>query len=267
VDNVNKTPRLSAPSSVLLNVLDRPYVFQDGKGDVGVDPDPPCLATAPKSSVMQTHLDFAFNLYTLDFIPPELEFPMWKSLGLLLAEALPFSAMFGPTELSAPWIALILQPRSERKVESALARVGVETFVPWCRVRRYWSDRIKLIEKNLFPGYLFCRSQHSERHVVLSQPGVASVVSCGAVPALIPDEQIAAVRRTLGSGLPVSPWPFIEVGQRVRIESGVLGGLEGTLTREAGTWRVVINVAVLERSVAVEIDRDMVRPLTLASSR
>ena len=158
-------------------------------------------------------------------------------------------------------MALVVRPQAERRVEIGLRQAGLETFVPWHKVRRRWSDRVKIIQQNLFSGYLFCRSEFSDRRLVLAQPGVESVVTFDHAPALIPDEQIAAVRQALQSGLPVGPWPFLKTGQRVRIEHGVLAGLEGSLARDPSGWRVVVSVQALERSVAVEVDRDMIRPI------
>jgi transcription antitermination factor NusG len=128
-------------------------------------------------------------------------------------------------------------------------------------VRRRWSDRIKLIEQNLFPGYVFCRSTFAERLQVMGQPGVQWVVSFDHTPALIPHDEIVALRRAVASGLPLGPWPFLKDGQRVRIERGVLAGIEGTLARDSAAWRVAVSVLALHRSIAVEVDRDMIRPI------
>jgi transcription antitermination factor NusG len=160
-----------------------------------------------------------------------------------------------------PWVALVVKPRAERRVQAGLGNAGLETFVPWHGVRRRWSDRIKVIEQNLFPGYIFCRSTFAERLRVMAQPGVEWVVSFNHTPALIPDDEIIALRRTVASGLPLGPWPFLKDGQRVRIERGVLAGIEGTLMRDSSAWRVAVSVIALHRSVAVEVDRDMVRPI------
>jgi transcription antitermination factor NusG len=161
-----------------------------------------------------------------------------------------------------PWVALIVRPRAEKRVEAGLANAGLETFVPWHGVRRRWSDRIKILEQNLFPGYIFCRSTFAERALVMRQPGVRSVVSFDHYPAVIPDDQIAALRAAVSSGLPLGPWPFLKAGQRVRIEWGAMAGIEGTLARDSAAWRIVVSVDALQRSVAVEVDRDMVRPVS-----
>jgi transcription antitermination factor NusG len=167
------------------------------------------------------------------------------------------------TDISAPWIALVVRPRAERRVQSGLSYLGLETFVPWHGVRRRWSDRVTVQEQNLFPGYVFCRSAFAERHLVLSQTGVQSVVSFDRKPASIPDTEIRSLRRAIESHMPVGPWPFLTAGQRVRIDKGLLAGLEGTLARDASAWRVVVSVNALCRSIAVEVDRDMLAPLSL----
>jgi transcription antitermination factor NusG len=165
------------------------------------------------------------------------------------------------TSVKSPWVALAVRPRAERTVQTGLTNAGLETFVPWHGVRRRWSDRIKVVEQNLFPGYIFCRSTFADRLLVMEQPGVEWVVSFNRTPALIPDDEITALRRAVASGLPLGPWPFLKNGQRVRIERGVLAGIEGTLARDPAAWRVAVSVLALNRSVAVEVDRDMIRPI------
>jgi hypothetical protein len=58
----------------------------------------------------------------------------------------------------------------------------------------------------------------------------------------------------------VPPWPFLSVGQRVRIGKGLLAGLEGTLARDPTAWRVVVSIHALQRSIAVQVDRDIICP-------
>ena len=158
----------------------------------------------------------------------------------------------------APWVALVVRPRTERRVQKGLANMGLETFVAWHGVRRRWADRIQILEQNLIPGYVFCHSTFSERLAVLHQTGVERVVSFNRSPALIPDAEIAALKHAVRSQLPLGPWPYLKAGQRVRIEKGVLAGMEGTLARESAGWRVVVSVSALQRSIAVEVDRDMI---------
>jgi len=160
--------------------------------------------------------------------------------------------------MNSDWVALVVRPRAERSVQKGLANMGLETFVAWHGVRRRWADRVKVLQQNLIPGYVFCHSTFSDRLAVMHQAGVERVVSFNREPALIPDDEIAALRRAVQSELPLGPWPFLKAGQRVRIEKGVLAGMEGTLARESSGWRVVVSVVALQRSIAVEVDRDMI---------
>ena len=79
--------------------------------------------------------------------------------------------------------------------------MGLETFVAWHGVRRRWADRVKILEQNLIPGYVFCHSTFADRMAVMHQAGVERVVSFNRTPALIPDDEIAALRRAVQSEL------------------------------------------------------------------
>ena len=70
----------------------------------------------------------------------------------------------------------------------------------------------------------------------------------------VPDEEISAIQTAVRSGLPHQPWPYIEVGEKVRVTYGSLTGLEGILVNFKGDRRVVLSVDLLQRSVALEVD-------------
>ena len=155
-----------------------------------------------------------------------------------------------------PWYALTVRPRHEQSASQYLRHKGLEVLSPVYRVRRRWSDRMKEVELCLFPGYVFCRFSYEERLLVLGTPGVASIVGFARTPAPIPDTEIAAILTMVKSGRRVEPWPYLRAGDRVLIGEGCLEGLCGTLVREKDHSRVVVNVELLQRSVAVEIDRE-----------
>jgi transcription antitermination factor NusG len=156
------------------------------------------------------------------------------------------------------WYALTVRPRHERSAARLLHQKGFEEFLPTYLARRRWSDRIKRVETNLFPGYLFCRFPAEDRSRVLATPGVTSIVAFGKNPAPVPAQEVEAVRAVVASGLPVEPWPFLRAGDRVRIEEGCLAGLVGTFVGNRDAARVVVNVEILQRAVAVEVDRSWI---------
>jgi transcription antitermination factor NusG len=158
------------------------------------------------------------------------------------------------------WYALTTRSQHEKKAVDALDLRGFETFLPLYRARRRWSDRTKVLDLPLFPGYVFCRFAAEQRLSVLTSPNIAAVVGIGKQPAPLADEEIQAIQTMIASGLRVEPWQFLEVGQKVRIEGGALDGLIGILVQEKNSLRVVVNVELLHRSVAVEISRERVAP-------
>ncbi|MCL6545616.1 MAG: hypothetical protein K6T61_10335 [Bryobacteraceae bacterium] len=121
------------------------------------------------------------------------------------------------------WYAVETKTRLEPTVESLLRNKGYETFLPLYKVRRQWSDRIKLLDAALFPGYLFSRLGGGQRTLpLLTTPFVRGIVSSGGRPLPVPEEEVEAVRAIVASGLPATPWPYLQEGDRVRIRHGSL---------------------------------------------
>jgi transcription antitermination factor NusG len=158
------------------------------------------------------------------------------------------------------WYALRTRSNCEKIAAEFLEARGIEQFLPLYRATRRWSDRVFENWFPLFPGYLFCRFDARYRTPVVSALGVVSIVSFGGSAAPIDDGEIEAIRKALGSGQNMEPYPYLHEGQKIRIKEGPLQGMEGILIQKR-TWRVVISVEMLRRSVAVEIDPDNVFPL------
>jgi transcription antitermination factor NusG len=157
-----------------------------------------------------------------------------------------------------PWYGIRTKSNHERLAAVVLQSKGYEQYLPVYRRRRRWSDRIVESDRPLFPGYVFCRFDAKKRLPIVSTPGVVSVVGFGNEPAPISETEIEAVRAVLHSGLAAEPCPFLSEGQRIRVRRGSLEGLEGILVKKKSDWRIVVSVAMLQRSVAVEIDREWI---------
>src|SRR5262249_14935986 len=110
------------------------------------------------------------------------------------------------------------------------------------------------------PGYIFCKFDVTQRLPVLVIPGVISIVGSGKVPLAIPEGEISAVQRIVGSGVTYGPWPSLAAGQRVLVRYGPLRGLEGTVVQVKNSYQLVISVTMLSRSVSVAIDRESIVP-------
>jgi transcription antitermination factor NusG len=159
------------------------------------------------------------------------------------------------------WYALQIRSRWESTTAGLLRGKGLETLLPTYATKRKWSDRFKVVEEPLFPGYVFCHFDVHNRLPVLITPGVISVVGVGKTPIAVDEAEMFSIQAAMGAGIQMEPWPYVEVGERVRIKDDVLDGMEGILTSFKGSHRVVISVTLLRRSVALEIDRSRIMPL------
>lgn len=174
----------------------------------------------------------------------------------------PESARTLPVDQRSAWYAIRVRSNHERTTSAILAGKGFPTFFPRYRGHRFPSASSKLVEIPLFPGYIFARFDAEDRLPVLVTPGLVSIVGFGKIPSPVPEFDITAIRRMVDSGLRVQPWPFLQVGQRVRVHAGPLAGLEGLVLSFRKDCRLIISVNLLQRSVAAEIDRNWVHPIS-----
>jgi transcription antitermination factor NusG len=184
--------------------------------------------------------------------------------GTEMAVACP--TVFPMGEMARPtlaWYALRVRSNFEWAVNAVLTGKEYEAFLPTYRTRRRWSDRMKEVEAPLFRGYTFCRFDATRRLPILTTPGVVSIIGSAAGPIQVDEREIASVRGMVASGVVVGPWPFLREGQFVTVEHGPLAGVEGIIVSFKSQYRLVVTVSLLQRSVAVEIDRDWVRPTSL----
>ena len=174
------------------------------------------------------------------------------------SQAAPFAAFLPGGSLL--WYAIRVQSKLGNLASATLRGKGYEEFLPLYRSRRRWSDRVKELDLPLFPGYLFCRFDVYDRLPILTTPGVISIVGAGKTPIPVSDDEIAAIQAVIRSGLAAMPWPCLTVGSRILIERGPLAGLEGIALDVDRKYRLIVSVPLLQRSVAVEIDRGWARP-------
>src|SRR5580693_5503893 len=164
---------------------------------------------------------------------------------------------------SEQWYGLHTRPRHEKIVAQRLGERGVTTFLPLVTEVHRWSDRKKSVEMPLFSCYVFAKfvPNRSERLRVLRVDGVFGLIGARGEGAPIPDEQIDAVRNLVEGELPWSSHPFLKIGQRVRIRSGALNGVEGVLVQRNGDRTLVISVDAIQRSLAVRVEGYEVEPI------
>ena len=156
---------------------------------------------------------------------------------------------------------LRVAPQHELSVKAQLEGKGLEAIVPTYVTRRRWSDRVKTLTLPLFPGYVICRFPADQRITVLETQGVRGAISFASKLAFLETHEIERLQRLVASGLPLEPIDGLKVGTQVRIINGPLAGMAGELAEWHGAARVVVNVHMLHRAVAVQIEPEAVAPV------
>lgn len=153
------------------------------------------------------------------------------------------------------WYAIQTRARHEKIVASQLERDGIETFLPLCSRVHIWSDRRKVIDLPLFSSYVFVHTSYtvSERVHLLRTRGVVGFVGPRKEATSIPADQIERVRSVIRANAQYGPVPYLAAGQRVRIRSGALHGLEGILLRVADDHSLVLSIDLIQKSIAVRL--------------
>ena len=166
----------------------------------------------------------------------------------------------GEVENASTWWAIYTRHQHEKVVAQVLETKGFEVFLPLYDSVRRWKDRSKMLSLPLFPCYVFVRGGISRRLHVLTTPGVHTILCNGERIAIIPNEEMEAVRRAVNSPSRVEPHPFLRCGETVRVTRGSLEGVQGVLLRKKSSYRLVLSVEMLAQSVSVEIDAADVEP-------
>jgi len=164
---------------------------------------------------------------------------------------------FPSEELEQPrWYAIHTRARHEKRVEARLLECGISTFLPVVRQVHRWSDRRKVIDLPLFSCYVFVSIVPSAktRLTVLRTDGVIGFVGVRGEGTPIRDAEIESVRLLLSRSVPFAAYPFLKIGQRVRIRGGSLDGIEGVIADGNGDHKLVVSVELIQRSIAVTVE-------------
>jgi transcription antitermination factor NusG len=163
-------------------------------------------------------------------------------------------AAFPAARALKSWFAVFTYPRHEKRVAEQCVSYGLEALLPLYRVKRRWKNRQTVtLEMPVFPNYLFVKLDTTERTPVLGLRGVAGIV--GGLGSSIPESYMEALRTGTELGR-IFPHRDPIVGEKVRIVSGPLAGVEGVLTQVRSELRVALSIEMIRQSVSIEVSRE-----------
>jgi len=152
------------------------------------------------------------------------------------------------------WYALRTKHSRELFAELALKEKGYEAFCPTYLYRVRRREMVITTKLPLFPGYVFCRYNHSIAGLMVTTSGVIGIVKIGCEPARVDDVQIENVSRLCNAQVSQMPWRYVPVGTAVRIDSGPFTGVTGVLMAFGERHQLIVSISILQRSVSTMLD-------------
>ena len=161
------------------------------------------------------------------------------------------------------WYVAYTYPKAEKKVNTKIQQFGFESFLPLHKVRRVWSDRVKLVEVPLFPSYIFVKTTVENISVLLSKVyGIARFVSFQSEYAKVREKDINIIKNlvTQGRNLKVQTNDF-QRGQKVQISSGPFDGVIGEIYSKGGKSNFIIRIESIGQGISMEIPPQWIKAI------
>ena len=160
------------------------------------------------------------------------------------------------------WHALYTKPRFEKKVNESLKERGFEAFLPLQRKLRKWKDRKKYVELPLISSYIFVKVSEREYYSVFDINGIVKYVTFSGKAAAIPEWQIETMKKITASNYDVLlTTQKIKPGEKIRINSGVLTGMEGEMVSYRGKNNLIVRIDQIGQSLLVNIPNEYIEKI------
>lgn len=154
------------------------------------------------------------------------------------------------------WYAIYTKSRSEKKLSSQLTSQGIENYLPLKRELRKWSDRNKWVEVPAINCYLFVNIELNQKELLFKQSHFVSFVRSFGSPAIIPEYQMDIMRKAIGSVDQLSiEATTLTIGQRIKLLTPPLEGVEGVITRTSGKGKIYICIENSGISLVLDSDK------------
>jgi transcription antitermination factor NusG len=157
-----------------------------------------------------------------------------------------------PVKPEALWWCLHTKPRQEKATARDLREQGVVYYLPQV-VKESRTPRGRRIESvaPLFAGYVFQYGDARDRLAALRGNRLVNVLEVVDQQGLVRD--LRQIHKMIRSGLTVSAEPVVPVGAKVRIATGPLTGIVGTVIRRGKRDQFVAVVQFLGRGATVDL--------------
>jgi transcription antitermination factor NusG len=160
--------------------------------------------------------------------------------------------------LQQPWWVAHLRSRQEKAFARYLRFHGIAFYLPQTEKRVRRDGRTIVSSLPLFSGYVFFRGASSDTARALRSHVVVNLLAPFDQETF--DAELHQLHELQSSSGRLTLYPHLRAGDSVLITEGVFAGYRGVIQRYPDGERVIVSVSFIRQSVAVELDRDSVRP-------
>jgi transcription antitermination factor NusG len=156
------------------------------------------------------------------------------------------------------WHVVHAKPRCEKKLGDYCEAHAVESYVPLRSETKIYQRRKVTVHKPVFPGYVFLRYSPENKAEVLKSNMIVRILPVENQAQLV--RELDQIRLALSVDPTLDACAAFQAGKRVLIRSGPFQGLEGVVQILKGRTKVVLNVELIGRALAVEVGVEMLEP-------
>ncbi|MBN1588479.1 MAG: UpxY family transcription antiterminator [Pirellulales bacterium] len=157
------------------------------------------------------------------------------------------------------WWVIWTKARQEKAIARQLVQLEISFYLPLVFHENLIRNRRVRSHVPLFDGYVFLFASEEERQRVLNTNRVSRVLAVDNQEQLFND--LRQVSRLIKSNAPLTIERRLMPGRRVRVKTGAMLGLEGTIISRRGNSRLLVAVNFLQQSVSVAVDDFTVEPI------
>ena len=131
---------------------------------------------------------------------------------------------------------------------------GLTHYLPLRSETKVYQRRRVTVEKPVFPGYFFTSFDADGRVCLLKTNNIVRILTPTDRRRFL--HELAQIRKALTVDPTLGTCEALKKGRRVRIRGGPFMGVEGVISHSSGATKVRLNVDMVGRAVAVDVDRE-----------
>jgi transcription antitermination factor NusG len=160
------------------------------------------------------------------------------------------------------WYALYVNARHEKKIVLKLLEQRIEAYTPIARKIQQWSDRKQRVEFPMLSGYIFVKTDLTDKEKILHTPSILGFIKFNGTEASIRESEINILKSIELTGYDITQEVSdLKMSDDVEIMQGPLKGLAGKIVRIQNEDYISIELNSIKQSIRVKVPKHIIKIL------